>query len=40
MTRKNSPLKIADDAIIVDTSELSIDEVINNLVNIIKGEKE
>lgn len=39
MTRENSPLKIAEDAIIIDTSELSIDEVINKLINIIKGDK-
>ena len=39
MTRKNSPLRIADDAIVIDTSELSIDEVINKLVDIIKGVK-
>ncbi len=38
-TRKVSPLKIADDAIVIDTSTLSINEVIDKLVNIIKGEK-
>lgn len=39
MTRKNSPLKIADDAIVMDTSDLSIEEVTEELVNIIRGEK-
>ncbi len=39
MTRKISPLKIADDAIVMDTSDLSIEEVTEELVNIIRGEK-
>jgi len=36
MTREISPLKIADDAVVRDTSEHSIDEVIEKLINIIK----
>lgn len=39
MTRKISPLKIADNAIVIDTSDLSIEEVTEELVNIIRGEK-
>ena len=34
--RKESPLIQADDAILVDTGNLSIDEVINEVINIIK----
>lgn len=34
MTREISPLKQADDAIFVDTSMMTIDEVVRNLVNI------
>lgn len=33
--RKNSPLKKADDAILIDTSNLSIDEVSNKILEII-----
>lgn len=36
MTREISPLKIAEDAVVIDTSEYSIDEVIEKLINIIK----
>ncbi len=39
MTRENSPLKIADNAIVVDTSESSIEEVTKKLVKIIRGDK-
>lgn len=38
-TRKNSPLKIASDAIVIDTSEYTKEEVIERILNIIKGEK-
>ena len=34
-TRTNSPLKKSDDAIIIDTTNLGIDEVIDKIVNIV-----
>ena len=34
-TRRYSPLKRSDDAIIIDTSELGINEVIDKIVNIV-----
>ena len=34
-TREISPLRIADDAIVLDTSESSIDEVVDKLIDII-----
>lgn len=37
MTREHSPLKCADDAHIIDTSGLNIDEVIKNILAIIKN---
>lgn len=37
MTRENSPLKKADDAILVDTTSLTIDEVIDKIINIIEN---
>jgi hypothetical protein len=37
-TRKNSPLKIAKDAIIIDTTNMTEKEVVNKMLNIIKGE--
>lgn len=36
--RKNSPLKKADDAIEIDTSHLTIDEVVDAVLNIINKE--
>ena len=36
--REHSPLKQADDAILVDTTDLSIDEVLEKLLLIIEGE--
>ncbi len=33
--RENSPLRKADDAIVVDSSNLSIDEVVNVILNIV-----
>lgn len=36
-SRKISPLKMADDAILIDTSDLSLEETVNKLVNIIGG---
>ena len=35
-TRKESPLKMADDAILVDTTEMTIDEVANKIISLIK----
>ncbi|EHL17933.1 cytidylate kinase [Peptoanaerobacter stomatis] len=37
--RKISPLKKADDALEIDTSDMSIDEVVNKVINIV-GEKD
>lgn len=34
MNRKNSPLKQADDAILVDTSEMTIEEVVDKILKI------
>lgn len=39
MTREISPLKQAEDAILVDTSDMSIDEVVETIKKIVKGEK-
>ena len=36
-TRANSPLKKSDDAIIIDTSDLGINEVIDKIVNIVNN---
>ncbi len=36
-TRSHSPLKEADDAIIIDTSELGNNEVIDKIVNIVNN---
>ena len=36
MTRELNPLKKADDAIEVDTTNMSIEEVKNTIINIIK----
>jgi len=35
-SRENSPLRIADDAYVVDTDELTFDEVVNHLINLAK----
>lgn len=37
MTRKNSPLKMADDAILIDTTNMSLGEVVKTIANIIGG---
>ncbi len=34
--RKHSPLKAADDAIVIDTSHMSIDEVVEHITDIIR----
>ncbi|MBQ6814940.1 MAG: (d)CMP kinase [Lachnospiraceae bacterium] len=36
MNREISPLKQAEDAVLVDSSNMSIDEVVNTLINIIE----
>ncbi len=36
MTRKMSPLRQADDAVLVDSSDLSIDEVTAHIMNVVK----
>ena len=38
-TRKNSPLVVAKNAVVVDTSELSIEEVVDKIIAVVKGEK-
>lgn len=35
--RKTAPLKQADDAVLVDSTEMSLDEVINHIVNMIEN---
>lgn len=35
--REISPLKQADDAILVDSSEMTIDEVVNTIISLIEG---
>ena len=37
--RKYSPLVISDDAIIIDTSDLNIEEQVNKIVKIINKER-
>nr|MCR5405184.1 (d)CMP kinase [Lachnospiraceae bacterium] len=37
MTREISPLKQADDAVLVDTSDLGIEEVVKEISKIISG---
>ena len=36
-TRKHSPLRKAADAVVIDTSEMSIDDVIKNILSIIEN---
>ena len=38
-TRDHSPLKKADDAIIIDTTHLAIDEVVKKIVNIVNHKR-
>lgn len=40
MEREHSPLIKTDDAILIDTTYLSIDEVVNKMINIIKGNEQ
>ena len=37
MTREISPLKQADDAVLVDSSDMSIEEVVNKIMSIINA---
>lgn len=37
MTRKNSPLMKAEDAILIDTTNMNLDEVVNTIADIIGG---
>jgi cytidylate kinase len=39
MHRETSPLKQADDAVLLDTSDLDIDGVVSAMKEIIKGVK-
>jgi len=36
-TRKASPLRPADDALVIDTSDLTIDEVVDRIMGSVKG---
>ena len=36
MTGANTPLKQADDAVLVDSSEMGIDDVVNAILNVYK----
>ena len=39
MNREVSPLKQAEDAILVDTSDMTIDEVVNKICDIARGKQ-
>ena len=39
MTRKESPLKKAEDAILVDSSDMTIEEVISAITDICEKQK-
>ena len=39
MNRANAPLKKADDAIFIDSSELTVDEVVNEIVKLADNEE-
>ena len=38
MNRKTSPLKKADDAVEIDTSDMSIEEVVNTIRRLLPAE--
>jgi cytidylate kinase len=38
-TRADSPLRIADDAVVIDTTELSIDEVFERMMKVIREKR-
>jgi len=35
-TRKASPLRAADDAVVIDTSNMSIDEVVDQVADLVE----
>jgi cytidylate kinase len=37
-TRKASPLKPADDAVVIDTGEMTIDEVVRQIVDLARSQ--
>ena len=39
MTRETDPLKKADDAIEIDTSDMTIDEVVDTIKSIVSNNK-
>ena len=39
MTRENSPLRQAQDAILLDSSDLTIDEVVDSIINLCEGKR-
>ncbi|HVF88275.1 MAG TPA: (d)CMP kinase [Pyrinomonadaceae bacterium] len=39
-TRADSPLAIAEDAVVIDTTELSVEEVFGRMLNVIRGRQE
>jgi CMP/dCMP kinase len=39
VSREDSPLKIAEDAIVIDTSELDLTEVFEQMLNVINGKQ-
>ena len=39
MNRKTSPLKQAEDAVFLDTSDLSIEEAVDAVINIYNSKK-
>ena len=39
MTRETDPLRKADDAIEIDTSDMTIDEVVDTIKNIVSNTK-
>ena len=36
MTRESSPLKQADDAVLLDSSDMTIDEVVDRMKQLVK----
>ena len=39
MTRENSPLRQAKDAILVDSSDMTIDQVVDAIVGLCEGKR-
>lgn len=40
MTRETSPLRQAEDAVVIDSSMMTVDEVIQNILNLIQSRRE